>query len=88
MSIIPWFWLLGNQGNQRVDEDAGLSEIDKYKRKIRKNSKKLFILFRFCDIINRYCYEAFAICGPILLQGTENGSFRTISDENICINVS
>lgn len=66
MSIIPWFWLLGNQGNQRTDEDTGLSEIDKYKRKIRKNSNE-----KINELIGNFSFEGFNEIFICLLQNTK-----------------
>lgn len=63
MSIIPWFWLLDNQ---RVDEDAGLSQKDKYKRKIRKNSNE-----KINELIGNFSFEGFNEIFICLLQNTK-----------------
>lgn len=72
MSIVPWFWFLGNQ--RKDNEESGLSDIERWKRKIRKNSNE-----DINELIGNFSWEGFNEIFICLIQKTQR-------DMNIFIN--
>lgn len=72
MSIVPWFWFLGNQ--RKDNEESGLSDIERWKRKIHKNSNE-----NINELIGNFSWEGFNEIFICLIQKTQR-------DMNIFIN--